>query len=106
VKTTSDSKPHIPVMTEECLQHFEGLKINRFFEGTLGAGGHAGAILEAHPEIATYIGCDRDPEALEMAKQVLEPWMDKLVLVNSNFDRLDQVLKDRKIDSVDGFFLT
>ena len=33
-------------------------------------GGHAKAILEAHPEIKRYIGCDKDPEALEIAERI------------------------------------
>ncbi len=62
---------HIPVLLREVLEVFAGKTLRTFFDGTLGAGGHARAILEAHPEIVRYIGCDRDPRAHELAKDLL-----------------------------------
>lgn len=98
--------PHIPIMVDEVLSYLKDLKIGTFFDGTLGAGGHARAILEAHPEIKKYIGCDKDPEALEIAQANLAPWADKLELVQGDFSKLDAYLKEMKMNSVDGFFLT
>ncbi len=91
-------------MLNEFLSFFEGKKISVFFEGTLGAGGHAKALLEAHPEIEVYIGCDKDPESLEIAKVNLAPWKDKVELVQGDFSDLDVYLKKKKIKTVDGFF--
>ncbi len=99
-------REHIPVLLKECLEFFSGRELKVFFEGTLGAGGHAKALLEAHPEIERYIGCDQDPEAIEIAREHLKPWKDKVEFVHANFADLDQVLKDKKITKVDGFFLT
>ena len=98
--------PHIPIMVDEVLSCLKDLTIGTFFDGTLGAGGHAKTILEAHPEIKKYIGCDKDPEALEIAKEKLAPWANKVEFVQGDFGKLDTYLKDRKINSVDGFFLT
>lgn len=98
-------RPHTSIMVDEVLKGFEGVNLKVFYEGTLGAGGHAEAILEAHPEIERYIGCDKDPEALEIAAKVLEKWKDKLELVQGNFADLDQQLAVRGIKEVDGFFL-
>jgi 16S rRNA (cytosine1402-N4)-methyltransferase len=98
--------PHIPIMVGEVLSCLKDLEIGTFFDGTLGAGGHARAILEEHPEIIKYIGCDKDPEALEIAKENLAPWVHKIELVQGDFSKLDAYLKDKKINSVDGFFLT
>ncbi len=99
-------KPHLPVMLEECLEFFKGQHIKVFFDGTLGAAGHAEAILKDHPEIETYIGCDQDETALDIAKDVLKPWGNKVKFVHGNFSNLDEHLKALNIDSVDGFFLT
>ena len=99
-------EPHIPIMVKQVLQCLEGANLKVFFDGTLGAGGHARAILEAHPEIERYIGCDKDPEALLLAKERLLPFANKVEFVQSDFSRLDRVLKERKIEFVDGFFLT
>jgi 16S rRNA (cytosine1402-N4)-methyltransferase len=101
-----NNRPHISVMEKELLSFFEGKKITTFFEGTLGAGGHAKALLEAHPEIETYIGCDQDPEALEIAKETLKHWKDKVIFARGNFSELEEHLGKRGIKEVDGFFLT
>jgi 16S rRNA (cytosine1402-N4)-methyltransferase len=98
--------PHISVMADEVVAFFDGMKLKVFVEGTLGAAGHAKRILEAHPEIQTYIGFDQDPEALSIAKKVLEPWKDKVHFIHDNFSRMDHYLKEMKIEKVDGFFLT
>ncbi len=102
---TSPSE-HTSVMLSEFLKGFEGSLLTTFFEGTVGAGGHAEAILKAHPEIERYIGCDQDPEALQIAKRRLEPWKDKVELVRDNFRDLDAILAKRGINEVNGFFLT
>lgn len=99
-------QPHVSVLLEECLSFFADRKIETFFEGTLGAGGHAKAILEAHPEIKRYIGCDQDPDALALASVNLEPWKEKVEFVHANFADLDRILASKKIQKVDGFFLT
>ena len=61
------SAAHIPVLKDEVLEAFQDIHIEVFFDGTLGAGGHAKEILEAHPEIKTYIGCDKDEIAMTIA---------------------------------------
>jgi 16S rRNA (cytosine1402-N4)-methyltransferase len=76
---------HIPVLTREVLEVFAEQKLSIFFDGTLGAGGHAKAILEAHPEIERYIGCDRDPRAHQLAKEILAPWGGKVVFVRGSY---------------------
>lgn len=96
---------HISVLLQEVLQIFEGKSLSVFFDGTLGAGGHARAILEAHPEIERYIGCDRDPKALAIARKVLEPWGEKVELVRSDYADLPRVLKEKKVSSIDGFLI-
>jgi 16S rRNA (cytosine1402-N4)-methyltransferase len=96
---------HVPVMQEECVKHFSDSFMEVFFDGTLGAGGHARAILESHPEIKKYIGCDQDPEALELARKHLEPWKHKIKFINGNFSDLDKHLLKLGISKADGFFL-
>ena len=97
---------HVSILVQEMLHFFQNSQLSIFFDGTLGAGGHAKAILEAHPEVQRFIGCDKDPEALEIAARVLDPWKDKVELIQGNFANLDQYLNERNIQRVDGFFLT
>jgi 16S rRNA (cytosine1402-N4)-methyltransferase len=102
----NSAAPHIPIMVDEVLNCLKDAHLDVFFDGTLGAGGHAKAILQAHPEIKRYIGCDKDPEALEIARKNLAPWANKIEFVHGDYSRLDEYLKELKIRSVDGFFLT
>jgi 16S rRNA (cytosine1402-N4)-methyltransferase len=104
-KNETENRPHISVMASELLKFFEDRSIDVFFDGTLGAGGHAEAILKAHPEIKTFIGCDKDPQALTLARSLLEPWKNKVKLIHGNFADLDQHLSRIGIKAVDGFFL-
>ena len=99
------SAPHIPVLLREVLQVFEGRKLKVFFEGTVGAGGHARAILDRHPEIERYLACDRDPAALALARSRLEPWGKKVEWIRGPFDALSAYLDERGIRSIDGFLI-
>lgn len=98
-------RPHLSVMQEEVVAAFDGMQIHTFFDGTVGAGGHALAILEAHPEIKCYLACDRDPKAHEWAKKLLKPWQEKVDWIQGSFSDLSHFLRDKKISSIDGFLV-
>lgn len=59
---------HVPVMVGEVLEVFRPVRLRAFVDCTLGAGGHSSAIIQAHPEILSYIGLDVDPIAHEQAQ--------------------------------------
>lgn len=92
---------HVPVLMREVLEVFADKKLSVFFDGTLGAGGHAKAILEAHPEIERYIACDRDPRAHELAEKNLAPWREKVEFLRGNY--ADEV--ERVEGCIDGFLI-
>lgn len=96
---------HIPVMLKESLEIFEGQKLSFFFDGTLGAGGFAQALLQAHPEIKTYFGCDQDESALRLAKENLKEFEGRVEYIHANFCDVKQVLEERGMNEIDGFFL-
>lgn len=99
------SHPHLSVLLSEVLQGFEGLPLRVFVDGTLGAGGHSFAILEAHPEMKKLIGIDQDPVAMSIALQRLEPWKDKVIPVSGNFSDMAAQLTALNIREVDGILL-
>lgn len=99
------SSPHKPVLMSEVLSVFEPCKISCFFDGTLGAGGHAEAILKAHPEIEAYIGCDRDSEALSMAEKRLTSWKEKLKLFHGKYSEMRHWLSSAEASCVDGVLI-
>lgn len=78
--------PHIPVLLRPLLAAVAPVR-GTWLDGTLGAGGYARALLEAGAE--RVIGVDRDPQALEMARQWGVAWGDRLRLVDGNFAHLD-----------------
>ncbi|MBF5059796.1 hypothetical protein NEPTK9_001314 [Candidatus Neptunochlamydia vexilliferae] len=97
---------HIPVMLEESLAIFKDRKLKTFFDGTLGAGGFSKALLEAHPEIETYYGCDQDERALGIAQENLKDFEGKVEFIHANFSAVKEALEEREVTEVDGFFLT
>lgn len=96
---------HVPVLLEECLAFFEPLKIETFVDGTLGAAGHAKAILKAHPEIKHFFGMDQDMNALKIASEELQDFEGKVELIANNFCQLSLEMKSRNLGSVDGILL-
>ena len=96
---------HISVLEAEVVGAFEGVSIGTFFDGTVGAGGHAAAILQAHPEIRRYLACDRDPRGLAIAKKRLELWGEKVEFIRGSYSYLGRFLDERKIDSIEGFLI-
>jgi 16S rRNA (cytosine1402-N4)-methyltransferase len=62
-----------------------------FVDATLGAGGHALALLERGPGIR-LLGIDRDPQALAIARERLARHADRVEFVAADFGSLDEVL--------------
>ena len=71
-------------MVAEVLEHLHPERGGLYFDGTVGGGGHAAAILGAGAA-ASVIGVDQDMEALKVAEVRLEPYGERVELVNSNF---------------------
>ncbi|MBA0820842.1 hypothetical protein Goarm_017734 [Gossypium armourianum] len=68
--TVMMQQSHIPVMLGEVLDVFSSnlRPLSSFVDCTLGAAGHASAIIQSHPELKLFIGMDVDPLALRMAR--------------------------------------
>jgi 16S rRNA (cytosine1402-N4)-methyltransferase len=68
---------------------------------TLGPGGHAEAIL-GHSAEVTLVGIDRDPEALERARNRLARFRGRVRFVRGGFEDLEHHLSGLGIDRVSG----
>ena len=92
---------HKPVLLDECLTALDIKPDGCYVDGTLGRAGHS---LEIVRRLTTgrLIGIDRDDAALDAAKERLAPYMDRVTLVHSNFDRLGEILRELEPDGVDG----
>lgn len=94
---------HEPVLVEEALATWVTDPGGRYLDGTIGAGGHAEALLTRFPK-ARVIGLDRDPAALARSRARLERFGDRVRLERSNFADMETVLARAGV-SVGGVFL-
>jgi len=70
-------------------------------DATLGLGGHAEAVLTRCPG-AHVIGIDRDNAALELSRQRLAGFGERVTLVHAVYDEIGEVLADLGLAHVDG----
>lgn len=94
---------HAPVLLSETvafLLHGEPKRGGTFVDCTLGLGGHTAALLEAGA--SRVIGLDRDPRAIEVARERLAPWGDRVVFVHADYRELPAVLARLGTGPVDG----
>ena len=90
---------HIPVLLREALQALSVVD-GIYLDATVGAGGHAGEIA-SRLSSGRLIGLDRDPHALELARQALLPCKN-VSLHLANFTDLERVLDQEQIGALDG----
>ena len=95
---------HVPVMLDRVLALLAPALADRpavVVDATLGLGGHAEALLRAHPRL-TLVGLDRDPEALARSRDRLTPFAARIRLVHAVYDRMPDVLGELGFAGVDG----
>jgi 16S rRNA (cytosine1402-N4)-methyltransferase len=74
---------HVPVLREEIVG-FSPQPTRRILDATVGLGGHARALLLAHPE-ATLLAFDRDASALRIARKNLESFAGRVEFRHGDF---------------------
>lgn len=74
-------------------------------DGTLGAGGHAAALLEKAGGGITLLGIDRDAEILEAAAEALKDFKKQVRIRKGNFSEVGEILEEEKLGKVDGIYL-
>lgn len=81
---------HRPVMLEQVVALFAPVPAGTVIDGTVGGGGHAAALLSAHPHLSV-LGLDRDPTAVDAARRSLAPFGSRATVVRATFDHLGEV---------------
>jgi 16S rRNA (cytosine1402-N4)-methyltransferase len=89
--------PHLPVLLNEVIEIFSPCKLETFVDGTVGAGGHAEAILAHHPEIKSFHAFDQDLSALALAKARLPK---SVHFHHTNFSKIGEVLGQATVDGL------
>ena len=71
---------------------------------TLGLGGHTEALLSEHENL-NVIGIDRDPAALRLATERLEPFGTRFIPAAATYDEISEVLAELELSSVQGVLM-
>jgi 16S rRNA (cytosine1402-N4)-methyltransferase len=95
---------HEPVLIRAIVEAFAPVPPGWVIDGTVGGGGHARALLEAHPQLH-LLGLDQDEVALSAAAATLAPFGPRARLRHARFDHLSDVMSDEGIDGVSGVLL-
>lgn len=92
---------HIPVLLEQTIGLLSPKTGGRYLDGTVGLGGHAGAILDAGSGIE-LCGLDRDTRALAIARERLARHGDRVHLFHQCFSSFETALQSLGWASLDG----
>ncbi len=93
---------HVSIMLEECISHLAIRPDGIYLDATLGGAGHAGAVCASLSDKGTFLGIDRDREALKVSEERLNKYPCRKFLVHSNYTEIRQVLSQHSIAGVDG----
>jgi 16S rRNA (cytosine1402-N4)-methyltransferase len=99
----NESSPiHLPVMVTEVLEHLTKGSGGSFIDATVGAGGHARAILQAVGPQGQLLGIDRDAEILDLAAERLAEFAGRCRLVHAEFSDVREVAHQSGIENCTG----
>ena len=105
----ADTSPHTPVLFNEVLSALtSGLSPgpgSRIIDGTVGAAGHAVGILAASEPDGELLGIDRDPAALEQARERLSRYGSRVHLKQGSFTEINSYASSIGWESVEGVLL-
>ncbi len=92
---------HTPVLAEQVVRWLRIRPDGTYIDATVGLGGHA---LEIVRRLSTgrLVGIDRDPRALDTARERLRAYERQVILVHANFSRIEEVARGLKLPPADG----
>ena len=99
---------HVPVLLKEVLEMLDPKPGEVMVDATVGAAGHGLQIAKMLCPRGSFVGIDWDWQRLEMAKEIFEKEdldLRKLVLVEDNYAKLGEILRDESLEKIDGLLL-
>jgi len=96
---------HTPVMVREVVAALNVRPGGRYVDCTVGAGGHAVAIMEDASPGGSLLGIDRDAAALDEARSTLERYGDDVLLEQGDFAEIDRICREADFAPVHGVLL-
>ena len=96
---------HTPVMVREVVAALDVRPGGRYVDCTVGAGGHALAIMDEAAPGGSLLGIDRDAAALAEARSTLERYGDDVLLEQGDFADVDRICREADFAPVHGVLL-
>jgi 16S rRNA (cytosine1402-N4)-methyltransferase len=96
------SSIHVPVLLTETIEALDPRTGGFYIDATLGVGGHAEEVLRMSSPGGALLGIDVDPAALEAASARLARFGNRVVTVESYFDRIGSIAKETGFERVQG----
>ncbi|HPX51485.1 MAG TPA: 16S rRNA (cytosine(1402)-N(4))-methyltransferase, partial [Deltaproteobacteria bacterium] len=96
---------HVPVLLSEVLEVMMPHSGGRYFDGTLGYGGHARAILEKSAPGGLLAGVDLDGAAVLRLQQSLADYTGRVFIFQGNFTEIDRICAMLGWENLDGVLL-
>src|SRR6266700_387591 len=88
-------------MVDEVVELFAPVPRGVVVDATVGGGGHAQALLEAHPHLQV-VGLDRDEAAIEAATNALRRFGSRAIVGRARFDHIRDTLQESGYGTVAG----
>jgi len=98
---TKMTASHVPVMVREVLDFLSPAPGAVSLDTTLGGGGHSFAVLEAIQPSGVLIGCDRDVDAVKVARRRLAPFGSSAHLHHAHHSKIKEIVAQEGFDGVD-----
>jgi len=96
---------HEPVLLNEVLEYLDPQPNENFIDCTVGGGGHAKEILKRTSPQGKLLGIDLDPQAILATKKELSKYKNRFILVNDNYQNLNQIIYDTRFNKINGIIL-
>ncbi len=96
---------HVPVLLKEVLEVIAPNDRGKYFDGTVGAGGHAEAILEKSTPRGLLAGTDLDENAIKKANQTLSRYKGRFYLFNSCYTEIGRICQSLGWKELDGILV-
>ena len=101
------SRRHVPVLLQDAIRYLNVRAGGTYVDATLGLAGHAATIARELGGQGQLIGFDRDPEALELARERLQSLGDELgdrmpqwMLYGEPFSAMSRVVAEGSVDGL------
>ena len=102
-----EHKRHVPVLLQDAIRYLNVRRGGTYADATLGLAGHSTAIARLLGPDGTLIAFDRDPEAMQLARERMEALREELgaempavVLHDTEFSEAERLLEPASLDGL------